>query len=814
VIALSGLIFVLVSSIFSTLEPNLNANLEWKARRGAAELVRSAELGLVSGEESEFRRAFEVFHGDAEILAIVAVDPSGKVLATHGTSPVPVEQLFATTPKGGLWRQPDFFASWHEANIEGSVVGRVAVVVSTQQLKAGAELKRNILITALLGGGAAILAGLFFVSLYVGPLYRITERAFRALERTTAEALEATRLKSEFLANMSHEIRTPMNGVLGMTELLLRTDMTVKQRRFAETVQASAHSLMTIVNDILDFSKIEAGKLEMRAAACDLRSIIEEVAELLAARASAKDIELACDILDTLPRNVTCDPDRVRQVLTNLVANAVKFTEHGEIVISTTIEEGPAPHVRVAVRDSGIGIKKDDVERLFEAFSQVDASLTRQHGGTGLGLAICKRLVELWGGKVGVESEYGQGSTFWFTIPLSEDHQAESLVSQSLEGRVLMAVSSPAYVEILSKNLQRWGLEVHNVTDPDEVLREAASGEPPYQLAIVDLDNAGEEIDLLSAIRRANQNLPIMLLAPLDASLLPTLGSSVLVDRLITKPIRLGDLASGVRRLLSVSAGHISGQDKRSSGGEIALPLSKNGARLLVAEDNEINREVISEMLASLGYEADLVENGQKALAALDRSDEYDAVLMDCQMPELDGYEATRAIRRRSGPQSKLPVIAVTAHAIIGEREKALAAGMNDCLTKPINARALKAMLELWVQPRQNKPSTVPPETAPSGSQRIDSPALDPKVRRSATVIALFRKHAPAQLRELKVAGNIDAVKRAAHKLKGTCLVFGMPRASEICIAIEENPDRAEQLLQALEGELGRAQAELDKLSA
>jgi CheY-like chemotaxis protein len=498
-------------------------------------------------------------------------------------------------------------------------------------------------------------------------------------------------------------------------------------------------------------------------------------------------------------------------VLTNLVGNAVKFTDQGDVIVSATLEDGEAPHVRVTVRDTGIGIKQDDLERLFEAFSQVDASLTRQHGGTGLGLVICKRLVELWGGRVGVESEYGSGSTFWFTIPLSGE-AAEALVSQSLEGRVLLVQHSPAYREILTKNLTRWGLRVV-VAEPEEAAEEASRKDDGYQLVIVDLREAGEELELLSTIRRKNSNMPIMLLAPLDAALLPTLGSSALVDRLITKPIRLGDLASGVRRLLSVSAGRISGNEKHSSGGEIPVPAGQTGIKLLVAEDNEINREVIHEMLVTLGYEADLVGNGRQALAALDRSDNYDAVLMDCQMPELDGYEATRLIRRRPGALGKIPVIAVTAHAIIGEREKALACGMNDCLTKPINARALRAMLELWVRARHVRPSTIPPEAA-SGSQRLDSPALDPSVRRSATVIALFRKHAPVQLEELRAASGPEAVKRAAHKLKGTCLVFGMPRASEICIAIEENPNQAEQLMRVLEGELGRAQAELDKLSA
>ncbi len=823
IVALSGLIFILVSRIFDSLEPTLEANLGWKARRGAIELVHSADLGLASGEENEIRRAFEAYRDDPDILGIVAVDPSGKVLATQGSLPRPAEQLFKGAPKGELWRQADFYATWQEADIEGSVVGRVAVVVSTQQLKAGAELKRTILIIALFGGGAGILAGLFFVSLYVGPLYRATERAFRALERTTAAALEATRLKSEFLANMSHEIRTPMNGVLGMTELLLRTDMTVKQRRFAETVQASAHSLMTIVNDILDFSKIEAGKLEMRPTACDLRSIIEEVAELLAARANAKHLDLACDILETVPHNVTCDPDRVRQVLTNLLGNAVKFTEKGEIVVAAEVAtRGNERFVRVSFRDTGIGIKYEDRVRLFEAFSQVDGSLTRQHGGTGLGLAICRRLVELWGGQIGVDSEYGKGSTFWFTVPLGAE-QHEPLPPQVLDGKVLLLEHGQAHQRVLRHTLERWGLTVTVVGDEEAAqaaLAAAGAEGRPYNLAIIDLELAGEELDLLSALRKQHATLPVILLAPLDAALLPTLGSSSLVDRLITKPIRLGDLASGVRRLLSASGPGISGRDRHDSLDDLALPSEKIGARLLVAEDNEINREVISEMLTTLGYDVDLVENGQRALAALDRNNDYDAVLMDCQMPELDGYDATRAIRRRPGPESKLPIIAVTAHAIIGEREKALASGMNDCLTKPINARALKSMLELWVKPHGDRLSFVGlPAHAPavSGVQLSQAPALDPTVRRSPTVIALFKKHAPAQLQALRSAvesANGDELKKAAHKLKGTCLVFGMPHASELCIAIEENPDQAAGLVEALSTELDRAQEELERMPA
>ncbi len=383
-LALSGLIFVLVSRIFDTLTPTIQADLEWKARRGAGELVHTTELRHRGGRRARNQELTGGLRSRPRYLAIVVTDMSGKVLATHGSPPEPAAQLFSGSARS-LRKTVGYYVSWAEAAIEGGPVGRVAVVVSTARLKAGGELKRRILFSAGVGGVVAFLFALLFVRLYIGPIIRVTEMAFAKLERTTAKALEAARLKSEFLANMSHEIRTPMNGVLGMIELLSRSQLDPRQRRFLSTLTTSAGGLMSVLNDILDFSKIEAGKMELREESCRVRALVDEVTELFAARAELRGVKLVAKVEHDVPGQVEADTERVRQVLSNLVGNAVKFTDSGSITVKASVEanKGQLFQLRFEVIDTGIGIEPALQGKLFEAFSQLDGSLTpqaRRHG--------------------------------------------------------------------------------------------------------------------------------------------------------------------------------------------------------------------------------------------------------------------------------------------------------------------------------------------------------------------------------------------------------------------------------------------------
>jgi signal transduction histidine kinase/DNA-binding NarL/FixJ family response regulator len=688
-LALSGLIFVLVSRIFDTLTPTLQADLEWKARRGAGELIHATELGIVVADAREIKGSLVGYDRDSDIMAIVVTDMSGNVLATHGSPPEAAQTLFSGAPRS-LRKTPGYYVSWAEAAIEGTPVGRVGVVVSTARLKAGDELKRSILFSAGVGGAVAFLFALLFVSFYIGPIIRVTEDAFHKLEKTTARALEAARLKSEFLANMSHEIRTPMNGVLGMIELLSRSPLDEKQARYLGTLQTSANGLMSVVNDILDFSKIEAGKMELREENCRVRSLVDEVTELFAARAELRGVRIEAKVEGDVPSQVEADTERIRQVLSNLVGNAVKFTESGSITVHASVEEykGQLFQLRFEVTDTGIGIDPAVQSRLFEAFSQVDGSLTRKHGGTGLGLAISKQLVGLMKGRMGVTSEPGKGSTFWFVLPL---RRLESTTS----------------------------------------------------------------LELPSSVRP---------LAPPPSSR----------DRM--------------------------------------------GRKILVAEDNPINQLVIREILADLGYEAHIVENGLQALMALEQ-EAYPVVLMDCQMPELDGYGTAREVRRREPASQHIPLIAVTAHAFEGEREKALSAGMDDYVTKPINAGVLSEVIQRW-WPKSRTPeahaseqeSSTKLEVAREVTGTTSIAALDPAVKRSDAVARVFLKHVPAQISAIGKAvddGDDTTLQAAAHKLKGSCLAVGVPRMAELCAALENGHDNRAALVTELRAVFARAEAEL-----